>query len=116
MIPSFITGPEASVTRVIGMQPVLYLFPALALVAGHQKAVSSGLIRQPLGLVLLASEPNDFDQVFQESIFRHTRGHALFTVELLRGFQESGTIVRDARGRWVTKSEMTITSLRNNFV
>lgn len=60
---------------------------------------------------LLASEPNDFDQVFQESIFRHTRGHALFTVELLRGFQESGTIVRDARGRWVTKSEMTITSL-----
>ena len=41
MIPAFITGPEASVTRVIGMQPVLYLFPALMLATGYQQAVAA---------------------------------------------------------------------------
>jgi hypothetical protein len=31
--PVLVTGPELSMTQAIGMQPVLYLFPALALVA-----------------------------------------------------------------------------------
>ncbi|GAB4162104.1 MAG: hypothetical protein Fur0021_36040 [Candidatus Promineifilaceae bacterium] len=35
MLPAFITGPEASTTRAIAMQPILYLFPALALVAAY---------------------------------------------------------------------------------
>ncbi len=30
-LPSLVTGPELSTTRLIGLQPVLYLFPALAL-------------------------------------------------------------------------------------
>jgi len=30
-LPVFVTGPELSMTQAIGMQPVLYLFPALAL-------------------------------------------------------------------------------------
>src|SRR5690606_7716371 len=32
-LPVLITGPELSTTQAIGMQPVIYLFPALALVA-----------------------------------------------------------------------------------
>ena len=60
---------------------------------------------------LLASEPNEFDLPFHEALFHHTSGHPLFTVELLRGLKEEGTIVRNARGRWVTKSELTIDSL-----
>jgi hypothetical protein len=32
--PALITGPELSTTRIIGLQPVLTLFPALALAAG----------------------------------------------------------------------------------
>ncbi len=35
LAPALITGGEASVTRAIGLQPVLFLFPALALVAAH---------------------------------------------------------------------------------
>ena len=31
---------------------------------------------------------------------RHTGGHPLFTVELLRGLRERGDIVRDATGAW----------------
>ncbi len=31
MVPVFVTGPDLSMTQAIGIQPVLYLFPALAL-------------------------------------------------------------------------------------
>ena len=32
---------------------------------------------------------------FREALFRHTGGHALFTVEMLRGMQERGDMVKD---------------------
>jgi hypothetical protein len=35
-LPVLITGPELSTTQAIGMQPVIYLFPALALAAGGE--------------------------------------------------------------------------------
>jgi predicted ATPase len=34
-------------------------------------------------------------------LYRQTRGHPLFTVELLRGLQEQGDLVRDSEGRWI---------------
>lgn len=40
--PSLITGPEASVTRAIAMQPVLYLFPALAVDAVWRRIGAGG--------------------------------------------------------------------------
>lgn len=46
MAPVFVTGPELSVTRAIGMQPVLYLFPALALVALSELTVGQGRLYQ----------------------------------------------------------------------
>ncbi|NIO71701.1 MAG: hypothetical protein GTN71_22395, partial [Anaerolineae bacterium] len=36
-----------------------------------------------------------------EMLYRQTRGHPLFTVELLRGMQERGDLVQDREGRWV---------------
>jgi 4-amino-4-deoxy-L-arabinose transferase-like glycosyltransferase len=36
LLPALITGPEAATTRAIGLQPVLWLFPALALVQGDR--------------------------------------------------------------------------------
>jgi len=50
---------------------------------------------------LLNSEPNRLGAEFRETLFRHTEGHALFTVELLRGLQERGDLLRDASGHWV---------------
>ena len=38
---------------------------------------------------------------FREALYRHTGGHALFTVELWRGLQERGDLLRDERGCWV---------------
>ncbi|RLC60629.1 MAG: hypothetical protein DRI80_10610 [Chloroflexota bacterium] len=49
----------------------------------------------------LDSEPNRLSAAFRETLYRHTNGHPLFTVELVRGLQERGDLVRDKAGRWV---------------
>ncbi len=49
----------------------------------------------------LDSEPNHLQLPFRESFYRQTRGHPLFTVELLREMQERGDLVQDPKGRWV---------------
>ncbi len=38
--PALVTGPDLSTTRIIGLQPVLYLFPALALSAALESRVT----------------------------------------------------------------------------
>ncbi|HUW14798.1 MAG TPA: BTAD domain-containing putative transcriptional regulator, partial [Anaerolineae bacterium] len=48
----------------------------------------------------LDSEPNRLGVEFREMLFQHTRGHALFTAELLQGLQERGDLVQDGQGRW----------------
>jgi adenylate cyclase len=50
---------------------------------------------------LLDSEPNRLELAFRDMLYRQTHGHPLFTVELLRGMQERGDLVRDAEDRWV---------------
>ena len=50
---------------------------------------------------LLDTEPNRLGEGFRERLYRHTAGHALFTVELLRGLQERGDLMKDESGRWV---------------
>ncbi|NIV39765.1 MAG: AAA family ATPase, partial [Anaerolineae bacterium] len=50
---------------------------------------------------LLQSEPNRLDDAFMEMLFHQTRGHPLFTIELLRGLQEQGDLVRDQEGYWI---------------
>jgi len=50
---------------------------------------------------LLDAEPNRLRIGFRAQLVRHTEGHPLFTVELLRGLQEGGDLVRDAEGCWV---------------
>jgi predicted ATPase/DNA-binding SARP family transcriptional activator len=50
---------------------------------------------------LLDSEPNQLGAAFRETLYRQTRGHPLFTIELLRGLQERGDLVRDPANRWV---------------
>jgi DNA-binding SARP family transcriptional activator len=50
---------------------------------------------------VLDSEPNDLGPAFRSRLAAHTGGHALFTIELLRGMQVRGDLRRDHRGRWV---------------
>jgi transcriptional regulator with XRE-family HTH domain len=50
---------------------------------------------------LLATEPNRLTVAFRDALFSQTAGHALFTIELLRGLQERGALMRDGDGRWI---------------
>ena len=50
---------------------------------------------------LLDSEPNRLGPQFREMLCRLTRGQPLFTVELLRGMQERGDLVKDEENRWI---------------
>lgn len=49
----------------------------------------------------LETEPNRLSAAFRQTLFRQTRGHPLFTIELLRGMQERGDLVHDGEGQWV---------------
>ncbi len=49
---------------------------------------------------VLDSQPNRLGPDFREMLFYQTRGHALFTVELLRGLQARGDLVKNASGEW----------------
>ncbi len=50
---------------------------------------------------VLDKEPNRLDESFREMLYRQTQGHPLFTIELLRGLQERGDILKDSEGRWI---------------
>jgi len=49
----------------------------------------------------LDSEPNRLGAAFRDTLYQHTFGHPLFTVEFLRGLQERGDLFQDDAGWWV---------------
>ncbi len=46
------------------------------------------------------TELNLLDDAFRDTLYSQTRGHPLFTVELLRDMQERGALVKDKDGYW----------------
>jgi len=50
---------------------------------------------------IVNSEPNRLDVTFRDRLYRQTRGHPLYTLELLRTMQERGNLKRDPSARWV---------------
>lgn len=54
----------------------------------------------------LDSEPNRLGMPFRQMLYQQTRGHPLFTIELLRGLQERGDLVKDADGYWIEGSSL----------
>jgi len=55
---------------------------------------------------LVDSEPNHLGPSFRQMLHQQTHGHALFTIELLRGMQERGDLVQDRQGRWVEGTKL----------
>lgn len=60
---------------------------------------------------LLDSEPNQLREDFRQTLYEHTLGHALFTVELVRGLKDRGDLVLDASGKWIVKDRIHWESL-----
>jgi serine/threonine protein kinase/tetratricopeptide (TPR) repeat protein len=47
------------------------------------------------------TEPNRLDRNFRETIFKQTKGHPLFTVELLKEMQNRALLIKDEEGHWI---------------
>jgi len=47
------------------------------------------------------TEPNRLDRNFRETIFKQTKGHPLFTVELLKEMQNRDLLIKDKQGQWI---------------
>ncbi len=56
---------------------------------------------RPFFEALIDSEPNALGKEFRDALFQRTLGHALFTIEFLRGLQDEGRIRPDKHGCWV---------------
>lgn len=50
---------------------------------------------------LFAGFPNRLDAEFKESLYQHTKGHALFAIEMLHDMQERQALVKDGDGFWI---------------
>lgn len=60
---------------------------------------------------LVDTEPNRLGEEFREALYRHTGGHPLFTLELLRSMREGGELVPDGEGRWTAPGDISWDSL-----
>ena len=49
---------------------------------------------------LLDARSNDFTEDFHRAFYKHTKGHPLFSVELLRHVVDNGLIQKNEAGRW----------------
>ena len=47
------------------------------------------------------TEPNLLDNNFRDTIFKQTKGHPLFMVELLKEMQNRDLLIKDKQGRWI---------------
>lgn len=54
----------------------------------------------------LDAELNRLGAPFRETLFEHTRGNPLFTIELLRSMKERGDLLRNKAGEWVEGSSL----------
>jgi len=61
--------------------------------------------------MLIETEANLLSRDFKALLFKHTKGHPLFTVELLRYFQDTGILTRDATGRWLQTRPIVLDEL-----
>jgi DNA-binding SARP family transcriptional activator len=59
----------------------------------------------------LDTEPNGLGEDFRSLLFKHTAGHPLFTIELLRSMQERGELFQDEAGCWVAGPVLDWSSL-----
>ncbi len=57
------------------------------------------------------TEPNRLSEAFRDVLFEHTNGHPLFTVELLRGLQNRGDLIKDEAGRWIANPSLNWQSI-----
>jgi tetratricopeptide (TPR) repeat protein/transcriptional regulator with XRE-family HTH domain len=53
---------------------------------------------------ILDLEPNRLGEAFREDLYLHTRGHPLFTIELIRSMRQNRNLTLNSSGSWVEDS------------
>jgi DNA-binding SARP family transcriptional activator/predicted ATPase len=80
-----------------------------------ESQIDLGQFEEPEGRAFvdawLDTEPNRLGEGFRSVLFKHTAGHPLFTIELLRSMQERGELFRDEAGCWVAGPVLDWSSL-----
>jgi DNA-binding SARP family transcriptional activator len=61
---------------------------------------------RPFVTAFVDAEPNRLGRSFRERLYQRTRGHPLYTVEILRGMRERGDLEKDRDGYWVEGPEL----------
>ena len=86
--------------------PVARIVNELQQIYGPNQVDLRGAGGRPFIDALLDSQPNKLDETFRQMLYQQTDGHALFTIELLRGLQERGDLIQDDIGRWITNGNL----------
>jgi len=60
---------------------------------------------------LLDAEANELGEDFRNALLKRTRGHPLFTAEILRDMQERGDLVQDSSGKWIEGASLDWSAL-----
>ncbi|MCI0580983.1 MAG: ABC transporter substrate-binding protein, partial [Chloroflexi bacterium] len=94
-------GPEPEHRRQHALEPVIYEFGRqfgdIQIDLGRLEPVEGRKLMD----ALLDREPNHLSESFRVALFWRTKGHPLFTVELVRAMQERGDLVQDEAGYWL---------------
>ncbi|HID53390.1 MAG TPA: hypothetical protein EYP41_15330 [Anaerolineae bacterium] len=94
--------PNEAITRQGERHPLQPIILELQRQFGQKAINLDQAAERPFVDAWLDTEPNRLDDTFRATLTRQTRGQPLFTIELLRGMQERGDLVRDAAGWWTT--------------
>lgn len=99
--PTSAAGPPPDGVPSVGRHPLVHAINELKRRWGDIEISLDGIEDPAFVDALIDTEPNRLDDGFRDALFQQTRGHPLFTVELLRGMQERGDLVQDRDGCWI---------------
>jgi len=97
---------EVSVGRDDGDHPLTPVIGELRRALGDLEVPVGASGEREFVDALVDSEENRLDGAFRRKLFDHTRGHALFTVEVLRTLQDREMMVRDGQDRWTATDRL----------
>jgi DNA-binding SARP family transcriptional activator/tetratricopeptide (TPR) repeat protein len=92
---------EVALGRDGGRHPLEAVVHEVTGLLGHASVEFTAAADRSFVDALIDAEPNRLESSFREDLFGQTRGHALFTVELLRTLKDQQHIVPNERGEWV---------------
>jgi adenylate cyclase len=100
--PEELGGPDRPVPAA-SRHPLLPVITGLQRISGANYVDLNQADGRAFVEALVDSEPNRLGADFRTSLHGHTGGNPLFAVEILRGLQDRGELVKDEQAQWVVR-------------